>query len=282
MLRRKNFAISPVVFPINDRRIDFAAIESIQQISGIIEPALYVSRDDIALPTRAALRGGTECAYSQDTSSPIPHPPMTTVVRFLPLAGILSVLVVGVLCRALLQRTRYGNWGIVRAGLGEPAQAVRAVGFGIVFTLLGIQGFVRVARPVPVGTDTWLPPRATLVLAIAGTIILLGGLLLFVTAQWQMGASWRIGIDENAKPGLVESGLFRFTRNPIYLALLVIVTGYVALLPTLWSLLLLCAAYLLVRLQISAEESYLRLSYGEAYETYTRRVSRLLPCLGGA
>jgi protein-S-isoprenylcysteine O-methyltransferase Ste14 len=85
-----------------------------------------------------------------------------------------------------------------------------------------------------------------------------------------------------AKPGLVESGLFRFTRNPIYLALLVIVTGHLALLPTLWSLLLLCAAYLLVRLQISAEESYLRLSDGEAYEIYARRVRRPLPCLGGA
>lgn len=226
-----------------------------------------------------ALRRGIECAYSSLRKDVIPA--MTTVLRLLPLAGILSVFVIGVLCRALLQRTRYGNWGIVRAGLGEPAQAARAVGFGIVFTLLGIQGFVRATRSVALGSDT-LPPQATLMLALAGTIILLGGLLLFVTAQWQMGASWRIGIDENAKPGLVDSGLFRFTRNPIYLALLVIVTGYVALLPTLWSLLLLCAAYLLVRLQIAAEESYLRLSYGEAYDTYARRVSRLLPCLGGA
>jgi protein-S-isoprenylcysteine O-methyltransferase Ste14 len=205
---------------------------------------------------------------------------MTTVLRFLPLAGILSVFFIGVIVRASVQRARYGTWGIVRAGLGEPAQALRAAGFGIVFMLLGFQGFVGAARSVAVGTDTWLPPQATLMLAIVGTIVLFGGLLLFVTAQWQMGASWRIGIDENAKPGLVESGLFRFTRNPIYLALLVIVTGYLALLPTLWSLLLWCAAYLLVRLQISAEESYLRLSYGEAYETYARRVRRLLPCFG--
>ena len=206
---------------------------------------------------------------------------MTTVLRFLPLAGILSVFFVGVIGRALLQRARYGNWGIVRAGLGEPAQAVRAAGLGLVFALLCVQGFARAAGSVAVGADSWLPPQATLTLGIAGAIILLGGFLLFVTAQWQMGASWRIGIDENAKPGLVESGLFRFSRNPIYLAMLVIVTGYLALLPTLWSLLLWCAAYLMVRLQIAAEESYLRLSYGEAYEIYARRVGRLLPCFGG-
>ena len=35
--------------------------------------------------------------------------------------------------------------------------------------------------------------------------------------------------------------------------------------------------YFLVRLQIAAEEDYLRLRYGEAYEAYARRVGRLMP-----
>jgi protein-S-isoprenylcysteine O-methyltransferase Ste14 len=177
---------------------------------------------------------------------------------------------------------RYGVWGIVRSGLREPAQFARAAGLSLVFVLLGIQGFFRAARPVTARTDTWLSPQAVLILAIVGAIVLVGGLALLATAQWQMGASWRIGIDENTKPGLVVSGLFRMSRNPIYLALLVIATGYVGLLPTPWSLLLWLAAYLLVRLQIAAEERYLRLSYGEAYETYARRVGRLLPCFGGS
>jgi protein-S-isoprenylcysteine O-methyltransferase Ste14 len=59
-----------------------------------------------------------------------------------------------------------------------------------------------------------------------------------------------------------------------------IIAGYAVLLPTRWSLVLWLAAYLLVRLQIAAEESYLRLSYGEAYEAYARRVGRLIPCFG--
>jgi protein-S-isoprenylcysteine O-methyltransferase Ste14 len=206
---------------------------------------------------------------------------MTQLLRFLPLAGILSVFFIGVMARALLQRMRYGVWGIVRSGLREPAQFARAGGFSLVFVLLGIQGFFGAVRPVAIRTDTWLSPQVTLTLAIIGAIVLIGGLVLLATAQWQMGASWRIGIDDNARPGLVVSGLFRLSRNPIYLALLTIITGYVALLPTLWSLLLWLVAYLLVRLQIAAEERYLRLSYGEAYETYARRVGRLLPCFGG-
>jgi protein-S-isoprenylcysteine O-methyltransferase Ste14 len=204
---------------------------------------------------------------------------MTQLLRFLPLAGILSIFFIGVLGRALLQRARFGTWGIVRSGLNEPAQVARAGGFGLVFILLGIQGFRAVHLPGLSG-EASLSLQAALMLAIAGAVTLIGGLVLFVTAQWQMGASWRIGIDDNAKPGLVVSGLFRLSRNPIYLALVVIVTGYLALLPTLWSLVLWLAAYLLVRLQIAAEERYLRLSYGEAYEAYARRVGRLVPCFG--
>jgi protein-S-isoprenylcysteine O-methyltransferase Ste14 len=204
---------------------------------------------------------------------------MTLLLRFLPLAGILSIFFIGVLGRALLQRARFGTWGIVRSGLNEPAQAARAAGAGLVFVLLGVQGF-RAAHASALAGEAWLSPQLALMLAIAGAITLIGGFVLFLTAQWQMGASWRIGIDEAAKPGLVDTGLFRVSRNPIYLALLVIVTGYLALLPTLWSLALWCAAYLFVRLQIAAEERYLRSSYGEAYEAYARCVGRLIPCFG--
>jgi len=206
---------------------------------------------------------------------------MTLLLRWLPFVGVMSVFFIGVLGRALLQRARFGNWGIVRSNLNEPAQVMRVAGFAVVFVLLGIQGF-RAAQSPHLAGAAWLSPQGALLLASSGAVILIGGFLLFVTAQWQMGASWRIGIDEAAKPGLVVSGLFRVTRNPIYLALFLIVTGYLALLPTLWSLLLWCATYLLIRLLIAAEERYLRLSYGHAYECYARRVGRLVPSFGSS
>jgi protein-S-isoprenylcysteine O-methyltransferase Ste14 len=204
---------------------------------------------------------------------------MTLILRWLPFASIPSVFFIGVLGRALLQRARFGNWGIVRSNLSEPAQVKRVAAFAVVFILLGVQGF-RATRSPHLAGEAWLWPQGAFLLALGGAVILIGGFLLFVTAQWQMGASWRIGIDEAAKPGLVVSGLFGLSRNPIYLALLLIVTGYLALLPTLWSLLLWCATYVLIRLLIAAEESYLRFNYGAAYETYSRRVGRLTPSFG--
>jgi protein-S-isoprenylcysteine O-methyltransferase Ste14 len=205
---------------------------------------------------------------------------MVSILRFVPLAGIVSVLLIGVIWRALVQRRRYGTLGIVRFDLKEPAQAARAAGFILFFGVLAVQAFLAARKPAGVRAATWLPPEGVVALSIAGAIVLVGGLALLVAAQLQMGASWRIGIDENAKPGLIDSGLFRFCRNPIYLALLVIVAGYVAMLPTPLSVLMWVGAYLSVRLEIHAEEAYLRRSYGEAYQAYARRVGRLLPYLG--
>jgi protein-S-isoprenylcysteine O-methyltransferase Ste14 len=113
-----------------------------------------------------------------------------------------------------------------------------------------------------------------------GAVLLFGGLLLQAAAMLDLGASWRVGIEERARPGLVTGGLYRFSRNPIFLALIAVLTGYTLLLPTLLSALILAGGYLGIRQQIAEEESYLLRTYGEAYRAYARRVGRLLPGLG--
>lgn len=40
MLGRKNLAVTPVVLPADDRRIDLAAIEGIEKVARIVEPHL--------------------------------------------------------------------------------------------------------------------------------------------------------------------------------------------------------------------------------------------------
>src|SRR5437016_4367869 len=67
---------------------------------------------------------------------------------------------------------------------------------------------------------------------VTGTVLLFRGIALLVVAQLNLGASWRIGIEEGSRPGLVTSGCYRFCRNPIFFAILVLLTGYTLLLPT--------------------------------------------------
>lgn len=122
--------------------------------------------------------------------------------------------------------------------------------------------------------------QALSLLQAAGAASLFGGIGFLVVGQLQLGASWRIGIEEKAAPGLVTSGVYRFCRNPIFFALLIIVAGYTLLLPTGLSIALLVGTFVGVSQQVRAEEAYLLRTYGESYRQYARRVGRFLPGIG--
>jgi protein-S-isoprenylcysteine O-methyltransferase Ste14 len=115
---------------------------------------------------------------------------------------------------------------------------------------------------------------------VTGAVLLFGGIVLLVIAQLRLGASWRIGIEEGASPGLVTGGFYRFCRNPIFLAIIITLTGYTLLLPTWLSLVMLLGAFIGTRRQAVMEEAYLLRTYGEAYRAYARRVGRFLPGVG--
>src|SRR5207247_2664513 len=103
---------------------------------------------------------------------------------------------------------------------------------------------------------------------------------LIVVAHLELGASWRIGIEQGARPGLVTSGVYRFCRNPIFFAILIVLTGYTLLLPTRLSLVLLVSAFVGMRLQVLTEEAYLSNAYGPTYLETARGSGRLLPGIG--
>jgi protein-S-isoprenylcysteine O-methyltransferase Ste14 len=76
---------------------------------------------------------------------------------------------------------------------------------------------------------------------------------------------------------LVTSGVYRFTRNPMYLGLLMVVLGWAALLCSALALLgpVAFVAYI-TRFQIVPEERVLSAKFGAAYSGYLARVRRWL------
>jgi protein-S-isoprenylcysteine O-methyltransferase Ste14 len=76
---------------------------------------------------------------------------------------------------------------------------------------------------------------------------------------------------------LVTEGVYRFTRNPIYLGFLVIVIGLPLNMGSVWGFV---AAPLFVltmnRLVIEKEEAYLEKKFGDGYTRYKSRVRRWL------
>lgn len=200
-------------------------------------------------------------------------------MKYLPLAGTLILVAIVFVWRPLLQRRRHGTWGVVlfKGGL---AQNVRDAMLFVLLVLLVGQAVVAAAWPESLALSEADRRAAPGIRTALGAVLLFGGLLLQAAAMLDLGASWRIGIEEGARPGLATGGLYRHTRNPIFLALIAVLAGYTLLLPTLLSALMLAAACVAIRQQIAEEESYLLRTYGEQYRAYARRVGRLLPGVG--
>ena len=199
--------------------------------------------------------------------------------RFLPLAGLAILIAIAFCLRPLLQFYRYGTFGIFLFRSGSIAQHVRDALLILLFALL--LGQANVATR-PGYLDLLVEERGLVheALQVVGAALMLCGIGFFAIAQLHLGASWRIGIDAEAKPGLVTDGLYRYSRNPIYVGLLATIAGYACLLPTVLSAILLVCTYIGMRAQIAGEEAYLLATYGDAFRDYARRVDRLVPGVG--
>ena len=112
----------------------------------------------------------------------------------------------------------------------------------------------------------------TLLREVSLGLWVLGFGLLFV-GRSGLGDSFRIG-SPRERTGLRQDGLYRFSRNPMYVG--VYATLGAAVLRTLNPILLLVAMYIVVvhHRIVLAEEEQLRHTCGDEYRTYCSRVRR--------
>lgn len=114
-----------------------------------------------------------------------------------------------------------------------------------------------------------------------GSMILLGGLgIAFAAAgawSFRRAGTTVNPITPDASSALVVSGIYRFTRNPMYVGFLCVLVGWALFLSSGYALVL--AALFVVYMnhfQIRPEERALENLFGEAYRSYCRRVRRWL------
>jgi protein-S-isoprenylcysteine O-methyltransferase Ste14 len=109
-----------------------------------------------------------------------------------------------------------------------------------------------------------------------GVVFCLAGLSLLLWSLVSFGQSFRVGIDTEHPDKLVTTGVFAFSRNPIYVAFAFILLGQFLIFSN-WILLAYVAAGVwLFHRQVLREEDYLQGHYGGEYATYCSRVRRYL------
>ena len=113
-------------------------------------------------------------------------------------------------------------------------------------------------------------------LQIIGLILAYSSMIWTILAQTQMGKSWRIGIDENSETELVQKGLFKFSRHPIYLGVMTTSLSLFLVLPNVLNLIIFLMTLLTIMVQARLEEEYMIKVYGEQYLRYSKNTSRWL------
>jgi protein-S-isoprenylcysteine O-methyltransferase Ste14 len=203
------------------------------------------------------------------------------LARILPLTGLALFFGVGFVWRSWLQYRRHGHAGIIMFRSQDAGQRLRDAMFAFLLLALIVQAITFALSPAALAVLYVVPPLPGNATIALGSPLVFGGVAFMVLAQLHLGASWRIGIDEQARPGLVTDGLYRFSRNPIFLGMFVCLAGLAVLVPTWLSIAALIGTILGVRAQVLEEEAYLVRTYGADYRAYARRVGRFVPGLGG-
>jgi|SRR5688572_33495436 len=115
------------------------------------------------------------------------------------------------------------------------------------------------------------------ILTWAGYLFVLVGLSLAFSAVTQFIRS-RTTLDPHGSVReIVTDGMYRFSRNPIYLGFVCLLIGFSFIFRSWWGLILSPLFIVLMSaLVIQHEEAYLEKKFGEAYTSYKSRVRRWL------
>lgn len=109
---------------------------------------------------------------------------------------------------------------------------------------------------------------------------LISGVLIVLAGQHAMGASWRVGVPKDGPGALVLRGLFRFSRNPVFVGMFAMVLGIFLWSPTLLSAAAVPLAAAMMAVQVRVEEEALTAKYGETYRAYAAKTPRWVWPLG--
>lgn len=113
-------------------------------------------------------------------------------------------------------------------------------------------------------------------LQYAGVCINVIGMAVFVAALIAFRESWRMGID-NRNPGeLITRGVFRISRNPIFLFIDLYFFGTFLIYPSVFFLIMALLTIGVLHYQILKEERFLTEHYGNAYASYAGETGRYI------
>lgn len=198
---------------------------------------------------------------------------MTDFTRFILPAYFILYFGVAFIAKSLIVAKRIGKNPLV---LPKDDSAYGLIGFYFKLTLIALFLYVLSLAFIPSSYSYFIPftELETDFIKHIGIILLVIAFVLTVIAQSHMKNSWRIGIDGETKTELVTTGLFSYSRNPIFFGMLISLLGLFLTTPNGLTFLFLILGYILIQIQIRLEEDFLANQHGQNYIAYKQKTGR--------
>jgi protein-S-isoprenylcysteine O-methyltransferase Ste14 len=120
-------------------------------------------------------------------------------------------------------------------------------------------------------------PQATLICSIAGAALILIGVAIIATGARNFSRADTPVPSNQPVRALVTTGIHGWSRNPIYVGMLLLYAGIGTAARSPWVLVLAVPLVIALRYGVIArEETYLERRFGDAYRDYKARVRRWL------
>ena len=200
---------------------------------------------------------------------------MEQILRILLPTYFIIYFGIAFVAKSLIVAKRIGKNPVV---LPKDGSAYGLIGLYFKLTTIFMFVYVLVFASIPTLYDYFLPIKQleTLTIKYLGLGLLGFALIWTIIAQGHMKNSWRIGIDTETKTELITSGLFGYSRNPIFFGMIISLVGLFLTTPNAATGLFLILGYVLIQIQIRLEEEFLSTEHGQNYLTYKQKVRRLI------
>ena len=115
------------------------------------------------------------------------------------------------------------------------------------------------------------------VLRIVGLALFIIGLTIMIVGQATLWRNYSGTVVIREDHQLVTHGIYRFTRNPIYLGLIMVVTGIPVFAASMYGFLISLLLIPIILNRIRLEEELLTEEFQDAYQKYKETTKKLIP-----
>ena len=124
-------------------------------------------------------------------------------------------------------------------------------------------------------TPKWIPYDFYNILVWISISLLLSGFMIVIIAYISLGRHTKFGLPTE-KTKLITAGIFKFSRNPMYLGLFMMLVGSIIYYPH-WILILNCVIAVIIHHKVVlGEEKFLKKTFGNDWEQYLKTSKRYI------